>query len=219
MSSDTKSMEAQHALMQKAIANRLEGEFGSLFTRVTLQHYVDDSYAQLAAKATMRTHIPAFVERFAAHRLQALAQTSGLVTGHPPEVLFVCERNDALSQIAAALFNAKAGGRAHGHSAGTVPAGELLEEAMHVLYEVGLDPIEAFPMPVSREIENAADVIVTLDAQDDIFVMDGKRFVAWRLADRRGDGLDGYRSMRDELSEKIDTLVAEIAPATQGVAC
>jgi len=211
-SDDAKTLEAQHALMLKAIANRLEGEFGSFFTRDTLQHYVEDSYAQLAEKATVRTHIPAFVERFAGQRLQALAKTDGLIEGPPVDVLFVCERNDALSQMAAALFNAAVGDRAHAQSAGTTPAGELLDEAVAVMHEVQLDLGDAFPKPISAEIEQAADVIVTLDAHDDIAILDGKQYHAWRLADRHADGLDGYRAMREALSEKTDALVAEIVP-------
>ena len=210
MASDAKTLEAQHTLMLKAIANRLEGEFGDLFTHATLQHYVDDSYAQLSEKATVRTHLPAFVERFAVQRLKALAKTNGASNGGPVDVLSICERNDALSQMAAALFNATIGERAHAQSAGTVPAGELLDEAMHVLYEIGLDLVDAFPKPVSPEIEQAADLIITLDAHDDIFIVDGKRYHAWRFTDRHTDGLDGYPAIRDELSEKTEILIAKL---------
>ena len=160
----------------------------------------------------MRTHIPAFVERFAGQRLKALAKTDGLIDGPPMDVLFVCERNDALSQMAAALFNTAVGDLAHAHSAGTAPAGELLDEAVAVMHEVRVDLGEAFPKPISVEIEQAADVIVTLDAHDDVSILEGKQYRAWRLADRHADGLDGYRAMRDELSERTDTLVAEIVP-------
>ena len=122
MLNDPEVMRAQHALLLKAIANRLEGEFGELFTRDTLQHYVDDSYSQLARGAKILNHIPAFVERFARHRLRALAKTSGMTDGHPVEVLFVCDRDDAVSQMATTLFAAAAGDRAEravrGHHSG-----------------------------------------------------------------------------------------------------
>ena len=207
---DAKTLEAQHALMLKAIANRLEGEFGDLFTRDTLQHYVDDSYAQLVAKATVRTHLPAFVERFAVQRLKALAKINGASNGAPIDVLFICERNDAISQMAAALFNAAVGDRAHAQSAGTAPAGELLDEAIVVMHEMNVDLIEAFPKPISNEIEQAADLVVTLDAHDDIAILDGKQYHAWRVTDRHAAGLDGYRSMRNELNDKTGALIAEI---------
>ena len=64
-SEDANTLQTQDALMLKAIANRLEGKFGDLFTRDTLQHYVDDSYAQLSEKVNRpaRHH-----ERDARHR-------------------------------------------------------------------------------------------------------------------------------------------------------
>jgi protein-tyrosine-phosphatase len=212
-SDDAKTLQAQHALMLKAIANRLEGEFGVLFTRDTLQHYVDDSYAQLSDKATVQTHLPAFVERFAVQRLKALTKINGTNTQGPVDVLFICERNDALSQMAAALFNAAVGDRAHAQSAGTAPAGELLEEATLAMHEIDLDLVDAFPKPLSHEIEQASDLIVTLDAHDDIEILDGKQYRAWRLTDRRADGLDGYRATRDELNEMTDALIAEMLPS------
>ncbi len=102
--------------MLRAIANRLDGEFGSFFTRETPWRAISRTLTtRLAEKATVRTHIPAFVERFAGQRLKALAKTDGLIDGVPVAVLFVCERNDALSQMAAALFNSAVGNRAHAH--------------------------------------------------------------------------------------------------------
>jgi arsenate reductase (thioredoxin) len=209
---DARTMQAQHALMLRAIASRLEGRFNGLFTRDTLQHYVEDSYEQLSKTATVYDHIPAFVERFAIQRLDALAKSSGLVNGPPVEVLFVCERNDGLSQMAASLFDAIASGRAHAHSADTTPAGALLDEAVHALHEIDVEVVDAFPKPISAEIERVADLIVTLDAHDDIPIVDGKRYRAWRLADHHGEGLAGYRLMRNELRERIGFLVAEVAP-------
>ncbi len=207
---DEATLRAQHALVLRAIANRLEGKYGSLFTRDTLQHYVDDSYRQLAAQATVQTHIPAFVERFALDRLGALAKVRGLIGGPSVDVLFVCERNDALSQMAAALFDAAVGARGRAHSAGTAPASELLDEAVDVLREIGLEIADAYPKPISAEVEQAADLIVTLDAHDDIAIIDDRRYQAWRIIDRRLEGLDGYRLMRDELRERVQLLVAEI---------
>ena len=212
MAIDAKTLAGQHELVLKAIANRLEGNYGEHFTRDTLRHYVQDSYDELAQRATVRTHIPAFVERFAKQRLDALAKNTGRLDSSPVDVLFVCQRNDALSQMASALFDVRVDQRAHAHSAGTMPAGALLDEAMHALYEIGIEPLEAFPKPLTAEIEQAADVIVTLDAHDDIVVLDGKRYHAWRLADRHADGLAGYRITRDELSGRIDGLLLEILP-------
>ncbi|MDJ0770377.1 MAG: PhoU domain-containing protein [Ilumatobacter sp.] len=201
-----------HGLLLRGITNRLSDEFSALLTRDTLEHYVHDSYRELSSKAKILTHIPAFVERFARQRLRALAKNTGVVEGHPPEVLFVCERNDAASQMAAALFTAAAGERASAHSAGAAPSAELVDHAVHALHEIGIDILGEFPKPVSPEIEQAADVIVTLDAHDDVPIVDGKHYVAWRLPDRHDDGIDGYRALRDELETKVADLIAEVVP-------
>jgi arsenate reductase len=193
-----------------ATADRLEAEFGGCFTRDTLEHYVHDSYERLAAKSKVRSHVPTFVERFARQRLAALAKTQGLIRDHRPEVLFVCARNDALSQMAASLFNAAVGEQACAHSAGTSPAPVLLEEAVEVMGEIGIDMSTELPKAITEEIERAADVIVTLDGHDDIAILDDKRYLAWRLPPVADAGIDGYRVVRDDLRARVDGLVAEI---------
>ena len=72
-----------------------------------------------------------------------------------------------------------------------------------------MDITDTFPKPISAEIEQVADLIVTLDAHDDIPIVDGKQYRAWRLADHHAEGLDGYRLMRDELRERINLLIGE----------
>lgn len=200
----------QHNFLLRGITNRLDGEFGSLFTRDTLDHYVLDSYEDLRSRAKVMTHLPAFVERFARERLRALAKNRGLVTDHVPAVLFVCRRNDASSQIAAALFNAKAGGRARAVSAGSEPAGELLDEAVHVLHEIGIDVLGAFPKPLTPEVEEAVDVIVTLDSHDEIVILDGKQYYAWGVAPAAS--LDSYRELRDDLARRVEELIEAVVP-------
>ena len=84
--------------------------------------------------------------------------------------------------MAAGLFNAKLrGGRSRGHSAGAIPSALLRDEAITVMQEVGIDLQDEFPKPISPEIEEVVDIIVTLDAHDEIPILDGKRYLAWRL--------------------------------------
>ena len=203
----------QQAPLLRGIAARLEGEYGDLLTLDTLTHYVDESYEEFCARARVLMHVPTFVERFARERLRALAKNRGVVDGHPPEVLFICERNDGVSQMAAALFNDRVGRRGHAMSAGARPAGELLDEVVEVLHEIGIDLSSEFPKPIAPEVEQAADVIVTLDAHDEIPLLDGKQYRAWRLPDRHDDGVEGYRATREELKGRVAGLVASIMPS------
>ncbi len=210
--SDRRTMVAQHKLLLRGIVGRLEEEFGDLFTRDTLGHYVEDSYSELSSNARVLTHIPSFVDRFSRQRLRSVAKNQGLIKDHRAEVLFVCERNDAVSQIASALFDAAAGGRGQASSAGTAPAPDVLDEAIYVMHEIGIDLLGEFPKPLTKEVEQAADVIVTLDAHDDIEVIEDKQYFAWRLPDHRNDGVDGYRELRDDLSRRVDELIDLILP-------
>jgi arsenate reductase len=203
----------QHEMLLRGIANRFEGEFGEMFTRDTLLHLCRDSYQQMASSAKVLNHLPAFVERFSRQRLRALAKTRRSDGQDVPEVLFVCTRNDAASQMAAGLFALHAQDRAVAHSAGTSPSAEVLVSAVAVMHEVGVDLAGELPKPVTTEIERAADVVVTLSAHDDVPVVDDTRFVAWRTTEIDTADLDACRRLRDELDVLVRGLVEEIAPA------
>jgi protein-tyrosine-phosphatase/phosphate uptake regulator len=204
---------AQHQTLLRGTVNRLEQEFSESFTTDTLEHYVHDSYQELASKADVLTHIPSFVERFAFDRLRALAKTTQDPVALSPDVLFVCERNDAASQIAAALFNRAAGGRAYARSAGRRPAGTMAETAISAMHEIGIDMLGHFPKPVTSEIETASDIIVTLDAHDDVVVIEGKHFEAWDLPHPSSGDLDSFRTLRDEIGQRVDDLIDRFVPA------
>ncbi len=178
---DRAGLRAQHQHLLTETVGRLEREFSKHFTTDTLEHYVQDSYEELASKAQVLAHVPAFVERFAVDRLRALAKTSHEPVAISPDVLFVCERNDAASQMAATLFNRATGGRAYARSAGRKPAGQMAEAAISAMHEIGIEMRGNFPKPVTPEIEAASDIIVTMDAHDDVVVLEGKHFEAWEL--------------------------------------
>ncbi|MEM9562745.1 MAG: PhoU domain-containing protein [Actinomycetota bacterium] len=205
---------AEHRLLRRGILNRLDAEFGRLLTRETLEQYLDESSAELARRSSSVAHAPVFVERFARQRLRALAKNEGLVVDHQPVVLFVCQRNDGASQMAAALFRRQAGDRAVALSAGRQPSGELLVEAVHALHEIGIELLDEFPKPLTPEVEQAADIIITLDRHDRIPVLDDRHYEAWRTIDPEGGGLNAYRSLRHELTIQVERLVGRLAPPT-----
>ena len=216
MSNDIEEIErirGRHKQLLKYMAHRLEGELGEHFTQNTIEHFVTNSYERLASSARVFDQLPPLVERFARDRLRALARNDGLIEGHPVEVLFVCERNDAASQMAASLFNSRAQSRGVAHSAGFRPGDAVLAEASDVMREAGFELSGEFPKPISPEIEGVSDVIVTLDAHDDVVLLDGKQYYAWRLPNRLEEGVEGYRALRDELARRVEQLVEHVVPA------
>lgn len=130
-----------------------------------------------------------------------------------PEVLFVCVHNAGRSQMAAALLEHHAQGRVLVRSAGSTPADEINPAVVAAMDEVGLDLSEEFPKPLTTEVVEAADVVVTMGCGDACPVYPGKRYVEWELPDPSGRPVDEVRTIRDEIDRRVRGLLAELVPA------
>lgn len=199
-------------LLVRTTTAQLADRYKEHFTEETVAKFVEEVYSDLDTRFKVKTHVPTFALRFARDRLNALAKHEGKIVDHQPTVLFVCQRNDAVSQMAAALFRARVADQATVHSAGTKPADELLTPVVHALHEVGLDLLDEFPKPLTLEIERAADVIVTLDAHDTIELLDDDttQYYAWRIAADHSDDVESYRALRAELEPLVDALAIDV---------
>jgi phosphate uptake regulator len=88
----------------------------------------------------------------------------------------------------------------------------MAEAAISAMHEIGIDLLGSFPKPVTPEIEAASDIIVTMDAHDDVVVLDGKHFEAWELPHPSTDDLDSFRTLRDEIDERVRDLIDRLVP-------
>jgi arsenate reductase (thioredoxin) len=122
-------------------------------------------------------------------------------------VLFVCVQNAGRSQIAEALFE-RVGGA--GRSAGTAPADRVHPEVVEVMREVGVELEGRTPHRLDNADVEWADVVVTMGCGDACPVLPGKRYVDWDLPDPAGRPLDEVRKIRDEIAERIRSLVNEL---------
>jgi arsenate reductase (thioredoxin) len=134
------------------------------------------------------------------------------VTSRIPEVLFVCVHNAGRSQMAAALLDREADGRITVRSAGTAPASEIHPLVRRAMAEVGLDVSTEFPKPLTTEAVETADVVITMGCGDACPVFPGKRYLDWELDDPAGKNLDEVREIRDEIADRVRSLVEELAP-------
>ena len=192
---------------------RLVSEFEGVFSPETVTEYVQDS-AKRWEDSPVKTHIPVLAERFARQRLRAVAQAGGKLMKERPEVLFVCVHNAGRSQMAAALLDHHAQGRVHVLSAGSTPANEINPAVVAAMNELGLDLSKDFPKPLTTEVVEAADVVVTMGCGDACPIFPGKRYLDWELTDPAGKGLDEVRRIRDEIDERVRGLLAELVPAS-----
>jgi arsenate reductase len=187
----------------------LADEFTGIFSRETIDAYVEESLEQFA-DARVEEFVPLMVERFARQRLRALAQAEGKVTKEVPEVLFVCVHNSGRSQMAAALLDKLAEGRVHVRSAGSDPAHDLNPNAIEAMDEVGVDISKEFPKPLTDEVVRAADAVITMGCGDACPIYPGKRYEDWDLEDPEGKDLQTVRQIRDEIGSRVEALIAEL---------
>ncbi len=127
-----------------------------------------------------------------------------------PTVLFVCVRNAGRSQMAAALLERIAGGRARVLSAGTRPADDVHPGVVEAMREVGIDLSSARPRRLEDETVREADVVVTMGCGDECPLYPGKRYEDWELPDPAGKPVEEVRAMRDEIERRVRGLLASL---------
>jgi arsenate reductase len=130
-----------------------------------------------------------------------------------PEVLFVCTHNAGRSQMAAALLDREATGRVRVTSAGSQPAAQLNPAVVQALTEIGLDISREFPKPLTIDMVRAADVVITMGCGDACPVYPGQRYLDWDLPDPAGLDLTAVRPIRDEIQQRVSTLLNELIRA------
>ena len=127
-------------------------------------------------------------------------------------VLFVCLHNAGRSQMSQALFERAADGRHTAESAGSVadPNGHVHPEVVEVMRELGIDLSDRRPQPLTRELAERADVVVTMGCGDACPYIPGKRYIDWELPDPKGRPVDEVRATRDEIARRVRALVSEL---------
>jgi arsenate reductase len=134
------------------------------------------------------------------------------MAAHLPEVLFVCVHNAGRSQMAAGLLDQLAEARVHVRTAGSHPADEINPVAVEAMAEVGVDLSKEFPKPLTDEAVRAADVVITMGCGDACPIYPGKRYEDWELEDPAGKDIETVRRIRDEIADRVRSLLAELAP-------
>lgn len=197
------------------IVDDLSYRFSSTFSRETVARYVTESYALLAERAHIVRFLPSLTAKFATDRLSALATAEGLVLRGTPEVLFVCVQNAGRSQMAAAILRQLAGDSVHVRTAGSAPAAAVHPVVVEALDEIGVPLATEFPKPLTEEVVQAADYVITMGCGDACPIYPGRRYMDWVLEDPVDKSLAEVRVMRDEISARVLALLAEMMPTNQ----
>jgi arsenate reductase (thioredoxin) len=191
----------------------LAEKFSGIFNSETVERYVLESYTALLRTATVKAHLATNTVHFATDRLTALAQAKGALERTTPEVLFVCEHNAGRSQMAAVLTQQLSGGAVHVRSAGSAPANDLSRTVIEAMAEIGLDLGDAFPKPLTDDVVQAADVVVTMGCGDACPVYPGKRYQDWELIDPAGQPIEVVREIRDQIRIQVEQMLETLGIA------
>jgi arsenate-mycothiol transferase len=134
-------------------------------------------------------------------------------------VLFVCVKNAGKSQMAAALMHATAGDGVDVHSAGTKPGVDVNALSAAALAEVGIDITDQTPKPIDPALLRNVDVVVILGREAHVEPVDGTRFETWDTdepSDRGIHGIERMRLVRDDIEERVRTLIDRLGTAPIG---
>jgi arsenate reductase len=123
-------------------------------------------------------------------------------------VLFACVHNAGRSQMAAAWFNLLTDPtKARAISAGTDPGPHVHPEVVAAMNEVGVDLSGAATSKLTSELAQRAQMLITMGCGDQCPVVPGLRRDDWPLEDPKGQPLARVRAIRDEIRQRVETLL------------
>ena len=124
-------------------------------------------------------------------------------------VLFVCVENANRSQMAEAFARIHGAGAIEALSAGSAPSGRIHPKAVRFMAELGYD-LGAHASKSLDDVDGEFDAVVTMGCGDGCPWVPAKRREDWQLPDPKHLDDDGYRAVRDEISSRVNQLLAEL---------
>ena len=95
-------------------------------------------------------------------------------------------------------------------SAGSAPADQINPDVVAAMSELGIDVSKEFPKPMTDEVVQAADAVITMGCGDACPIYPGKRYEDWEVDDPAEADLDGVRRIRDDIGDRVRALLAEL---------
>lgn len=133
------------------------------------------------------------------------------MTDNPtPAVLYVCVHNAGRSQMAAGWTRHLGGDSVEVYSGGSQPAEEVNPAAVAAMAEVGIDIGNESPRLWTESAVRAADAVITMGCGDVCPIFPGKRYEDWELDDPAGQGVEAVRPIRDEIEQRVRTLLTSL---------
>jgi protein-tyrosine-phosphatase len=113
--------------------------------------------------------------------------------------------------MAEAYFNKFAPENWRAVSAGLTPAKEVHPNAVQLMREEGIDISYKKPQPMTRELQEKADVAIIVCSGSLCPVVYAKHVEEWDMPDPAKMPLDEAREVRDAIREKVLNLIEKLA--------
>ena len=124
-------------------------------------------------------------------------------------VIFACVHNAGRSQMAAGFLSQMAdGARVQTTSAGTQPGERVHPEVVDVMAEVGIDLTNRRPQRLTEELARGASLLITMGCGDECPYIPGLPRDDWPLRDPKDLPISEVRAIRDDIRDRVATLVA-----------
>ena len=127
------------------------------------------------------------------------------------KILFVCVENSNRSQMSQAFAIIHGGDKVEAHSAGSKPSGTINPKAIAAMKELDYD-LSKHQSKSLDDVKAQApfDAVVTMGCGDACPWMPAKKFIDWQIPDPKNMAPEPFNEVRDLISEKVKTLLAEI---------
>lgn len=84
--------------------------------------------------------------------------------------------------------------------------------------ELGIDLSGRRPQLLTGDLAQQADIVITMGCGDQCPYIPGKRYIDWDLPDPSGQPIEQVREIRDEINQRVQSLItqisSEISPTT-----
>ncbi|MCK5203293.1 MAG: NAD(P)H-dependent oxidoreductase, partial [Desulfobacterales bacterium] len=128
------------------------------------------------------------------------------------KILFACRENACRSQMASAFAQYLAGEKFEVLNGGSEPADKINPDMIKVMHEKGIDMAFRSPQSIEAAISNnSPEVIVTMGCGEECPFVPGAQILDWDLPDPAGKPLDFMRQVRDEIENRVKSLIKELS--------
>jgi len=111
--------------------------------------------------------------------------------------------------MVAGLLRAAAGDRVRVMLAGTQPKEHVNPVVVLTMQEIGIHISKRSPMRIARDDVGAADPCITMGCGDAWPMVQGTKYMDWKVEGPSRQSIDTVRRIRDDIAERMQDLLGE----------